>query len=91
MADYTQIIDGVHGGSSSGYIIDEHGYIVIDPKTRQIALPVDFNSTIAYAGDINSQIVRFICPETYDSHSLKDCSNHEIRWYNTGSGIGDVS
>jgi hypothetical protein len=54
-------------------------------------LPVDFNSTIAYVGDINSQMVRFICPEMYDGHSLKNCSNHEIRWYNTGSGIGDVS
>lgn len=91
MTDYTQIIDGIHGSSSSGHIIDEHEYIIIDSKTRQITLPNEFNSTIAYAGDINSQIVRFICPEEYDGHSLKECSNHEIRWYNTGSGIGDVS
>jgi hypothetical protein len=54
-------------------------------------LSSEFNSTIAYAGDINSQIIRFICPETYDGHSLKDCSNHEIRWYNVGSGVGDKS
>ena len=91
MADYKKIISDIHDGEASGYITDEHGYITIDPKTRQLSIPTDFNSVIAYAGDINSQIIRFICPNTYDGHSLSDCSNHEIRWYNTGSGIGDTS
>lgn len=91
MANYEQIIAGIHSDKTNGHIVDEHDCITIDPKTRELNLPTDFNSTIAYAGDINSQIVRFVCPITYDGHSLKDCSNHEIRWYNSGSGIGDTS
>jgi hypothetical protein len=90
MADYTLMIEGIHDGADSGYVNDEHGYITIDEK-RQLTLPEGFNPIIAYAGDINSQIVSFLCPVEYDGHSLKDCSNHEIRWYNSGSGIGDTS
>lgn len=91
MADYSQIISGIHGGNPTGHVIDEHEYIVINPETRQLEVPVNFNATIAFVGDINSQVVRFLCPKEYDGHSLKECSNHEIRWYNTSSGFGDKS
>jgi hypothetical protein len=93
MADYEQIIAGIHTDTdeASGYIIDEHDYIQIDRGTRMLSLPEGFNATVAYAGDINSQIVKFLCPKTYDKHSLANCSKHEIRWYNTGSGISSTS
>jgi hypothetical protein len=90
MADYTLMIEGIHIETDNGYINDEHGYITIDEK-RQLVLPEGFNPIIAYAGDINSQIVSFLCPIEYDGHPLRDCSNHEIRWHNSGSGIGDTS
>lgn len=90
MTDYTLIIEGIHSETGNGGVTDEHGYITIDEK-RQLTPPEGFNPIIAYAGDINSQIVSFLCPIEYDGHSLRDCSNHEIRWYNSGSGIGDTS
>lgn len=89
MADYSQIISGIHGGNVSGNVTDTDEYITINPETRQLEVPAGFNTTIAFVGDINSQVVRFLCPKEYDGHSLKDCSNHEIRWYNTSSGFGD--
>jgi hypothetical protein len=87
MANYEHIINGIHNDHTSGYVSDEHEYITIDKKTRGIKVPADFNTTIAFAGDINSQALTFECPWQYDQHSLFDCSEKKIHWYNTGSKI----
>jgi hypothetical protein len=34
MADYSQIIDGIHNGSISGQVMDNEEYIIINPETR---------------------------------------------------------
>jgi hypothetical protein len=73
MANYEHRINGIHSLTpNTGYVSDTNTneYITIKPENRQIALPTGFNPVVAYVGDVNSQIITFLCPCKYDNHSL---------------------
>ena len=46
-----------------------------------------FNKTIAYVGDVNSQIIIFKLPIYHEGHSLADCSNKKVVWTNPSNGV----
>jgi hypothetical protein len=60
---------------------------------RTFVLPEGYNTTIAYEGDVNSQIVRFKIPNKHEGYSLSACANKKLTWYNKdtkASGVSDL-
>lgn len=55
-------------------------------SSRRFVIPDGFEKTIAYEGDVNSQIITFIAPLTSDNHDLSKCTNKKLRWINLASG-----
>lgn len=64
-------------------MLDTDGVIVINNK-RQFELPENFDTVIGYEGDVNSQIIRFAYPESWEGHDLTACQ-HRLRWYHSGN------
>ena len=89
--DFSKLISSLH--DSTGTLADNFNddtILVVDNK-RQITAGKDFDTVIAYEGDINSQIVTIKINRTYDAHDLSLCTYKELRWKNLGSGVEGVS
>ena len=82
MASFDELLDSLHSGISDE---PEAGYIQITEK-RQFVPSENFDTIIAYEGDINSQIITFHTPTIADGHSLSDCDEHKIKCKNLASG-----
>lgn len=85
MAKFDSLLNQIHDATSTGALAaDENGHIKI-LNNRTFELPEGFETIIAYAGDVNSQVVTFDCPARIEGHDLSKCSNKKLRWYNTAS------
>ena len=89
--DFTNLIQSLHGGAKlqDNYESDDT-VIVIDAK-RQFTPGSEFDTIIAFEGDINSQIITFRCVRYTDKHDLSACQNKELKWKNRANGIEGVS
>ena len=88
MASFDSLLESLH---SNAVVKDSaETYIEIDNR-RQFKPSSDFDTTIAYEGDINSQIVVFKCQKIYDAHDLSKCQYKQLRWKNLTSGLEGVS
>ena len=65
--------------------------IIIVNDKRQFIIPEDYNTVLAYEGDVNSQIVTFQLPLFHESHNLSKCSHKVIRWKSLSTNIEDWS
>ena len=64
--------------------------ITINTK-RQFVVPEGYNLTLAYEGDVNSQIVTFKIPQKHEKHDLSLCGLKTLRWRNTANNVEDWS
>ena len=64
---------------------------IIINSLRQFEVPKGYNLTIAYEGDVNSQVITFKVPRIHEGHDLSECSLKTIRWKNHTSNIEDCS
>lgn len=92
---FNDILANIHDSGTAINMQDTPGandsnYIEINSK-RQFIPSSDFDTVIAYEGDINTQIVTFKCAKTYDGHDLSACDGKIIRWKNLKSGVEGVS
>jgi hypothetical protein len=87
MANFDEILRNLH---DSATLTDTDGIITITPS-RQFQVPADYNLTIGYAGDVNSQIITFKLPQSHEGHSLFNCINKKIKWKNLTSGTEGFS
>jgi hypothetical protein len=87
MANFDEILRNLH---DSATLTDTDGIITITPS-RQFQVPADYNVTIGYAGDVNSQIITFKLPQHHEGHSLFNCKNKKIKWKNLTSGTEGFS
>ena len=87
MGSFTDLMNSLHGDSIKDEVVDQPNvnYILVDTN-RQFKPQSGFNSTIAYEGDINTQIITFELPATFDGHSLQNCQSKRILWKNLASG-----
>lgn len=86
--NFQDLIDSLHSGVSD--VIEEEKNIIEINEKRQF-IPKDFDTVIAYEGDINSQIITFKSIRYSDNHDLSACQKHEIRWKNLVSGVEGTS
>lgn len=86
MANFETLLQDLHSSASeiAAKVEEQDEAIVID-YSRNFIIPENFNTTIAYEGDINSQIITFKCPAKAEGHSLIDCQEKRLRWVNQSS------
>lgn len=88
--NFSDLISSLHSNAALQDIASDTNIITINDK-RQFIPGSDFNTIIAYEGDINSQIITFRCVTTQDGHNLSACDYKELKWKNKASGIEGVS
>lgn len=87
MSSFDEMLAKLH---NNALLTDKEQCIEINNK-RQFITPPDFDTTIAYEGDVNSQIVTFVCPVTHEGHDLSQCKYKKLLWVNKTSGAEGVS
>ena len=93
MASFDELIKSLHGdgNETETSLQDSNGIIQVDVETRDFIIPDNYNTTLAYSGDVNSQIVTFQIPPTHEQHYLLGCKNKKIKWKNLASGYEDIN
>lgn len=91
MASFDSLIQGLHNSSALTDNINEDKNVIIVNEKRQLMPGESFDTTIAYEGDINSQIVTFKCIKSHDNHDLSKCAYKELKWKNKTSGAEGIS
>lgn len=86
MANFNSLLKQLHGGQAEGPVVTEMDNCITIDNNRKFILPEDFNTTIAYEGDVNSQIITFKCPKIYEGHDLSQCDTKRLRWMNEKGG-----
>lgn len=86
--DFEYMLNELH--SSIGEKIDLNNLISIDNK-RNFNVGSEFDTVIAYAGDVNSQIIIFQLPESHEGHKLSECQYKKLKWKNLGNNIEGIS
>ena len=89
--NFDSLLNNLHSTARNGALTDSDNIIEIDPATRQFKIPDGFNTIIAYEGDVNSQIITFLLPESHEGHILKECDYKQLRWKNQASGLEGTS
>lgn len=95
-SNYLNLINSLHNGSDpvqyyDGDIERDTTQFITVNKRREFDIPAGFNTTIAYEGDMNTQVITFVLPETHEGHLLSDCQIKEIRWKHLSSNIEGIS
>lgn len=92
MADFTMKLAEIHGeiNKTNAIMSDKDGIIEIT-SLREFKLPNEYNSVIAYVGDVNSQIITFQLPESHEGHKLSECNYKKLKWKNLGNNIEGIS
>lgn len=88
--NFESLLNSLHANAALTDSAEIDNYVEINSK-RQFVISPNFNTIIAYEGDINSQIITFKSVRYSDGHDLYACQNHEIRWKNLASGIEGTS
>ena len=87
--NFGALLDSLHKGAATSANLTDSDLpevILINAK-REFVVPKDYNTVIAYEGDVNSQVITFDCPLTHEGHNLSDCEHKQIRWVNQASGV----
>lgn len=92
MANFDEILANLH--SNAILTDDEISKPIVVNSRRKFEVPSDYNLILAYAGDVNSQIVTFQLPRFHEGHDLSLCANKKLKWKNMSSaaeGISDLT
>lgn len=85
--NFDVLLENLHiGGSVKLQDAESNSPIMINER-REFIVPSNFNTVIAYEGDINSQIITFDLPLFHEGHDLSKCSYKKLLWKNLSSGI----
>lgn len=92
MSTFDSILEKLHADGTGAKLTDDeyNSPITISPK-RQFVVPEGYNITLAYAGDVNSQLVTFKLPLKHEDHNLSLCTYKKLLWKNTASGAEGIS
>ena len=84
MANFDTILENLHTNSQ---VTDTDSSVITITPQRTFDVPADFNTTLGYAGDVNSQVVTFILPKSHEGHDLSLCNKHRLKWKNLANGV----
>ena len=86
MINFEETLNKLKNLHNDDSLTDEEGIIRVT-KNRAFELPNNYNTTIAFEGDVNSQIIQFSCPKHVEGHDLSKCTYKKLLWINMGSNI----
>ena len=89
MPTFDDVLRELH--NKEGVIMNDTDNLIEINSKRQFVVPSDYNLIIAYAGDVNSQIVTFKLPRSHEGHDLSKCGIKGIKWKNLSSNNEDWS
>ena len=69
---------------------ESNDFIEVDLQ-RKFIVQENYDTVLAYEGDINSQIVSFKLPLKHEDHDLSSCNYKKIRWKNLASGTEGIN
>jgi hypothetical protein len=87
MASFDDILANLHDNAK---LTDKDDVIEIT-SARKFVIPSNFDMTLAYVGDVNSQVVRFDIPSTHEGHELGACTYKKLRWRAMANGTEGTS
>jgi hypothetical protein len=87
--NFGALLDSLHKGAATSANLTDSDLpqVILINARREFVVPRDYNTVIAYEGDVNSQVITFDCPLTHEGHNLSDCEHKQIRWVNQASGV----
>jgi hypothetical protein len=91
MASFDALLADLHGAGTQIFTKDDAGQVITITSKRTFEIPEEYNLVLAYAGDVNSQIVTFSLPLTHEGHKLFACANKKVKWKNLSSSSEGVS
>ena len=91
MASFDEMLKQLHSNKGTILTDAEANEPIVINSLRQFEVPKEYNLTIAYEGDVNSQIITFKIPRMHEGHDLSECGLKTIRWKNHTSNIEDCS
>lgn len=86
MASFDQLLQQIHTGAIAAPLVAETNESITINPDRTYTLPEGYNVIVAYEGDVNSQIITFVCPIISEGHNLFECQEKRLRWKNKQSG-----
>ena len=89
-ASFDELLGSLHENANMA-VTDAPNAELIVGSNRKITAVADFDTTIAYEGDINSKTIYIQIPRYSARHELSSCSNKELKWKNLSSGLEGIS
>ena len=83
---FDNLLGSLHSQVSDTAVAPYNTNILEVDEKRQIR-PIEFDTVIAFEGDVNSQVITIKMPLYADNHDLSGCQKKVIRWKNLSSGI----
>jgi hypothetical protein len=88
---FDDLIKELHSGKGGAELVDTEPTPVMVDSKRHFVIPENYNTILAYEGDVNSQIINFKLPRHHEGHDLSLCTFKALRWKNLTSNIEDWS
>ena len=89
--NFDDIITSLHGSPVLADNKEDDNNVIVINEKRQFVPGSNFNTVIAYEGDVNSQIITFKLLKVHDNHDLSECGHKEIKWKNIASRVEGTS
>ena len=89
--EFDALLESLHQNTSETNLVESESNPIVVNNKRQFVVPTDYNTVIAYEGDVNSQLITFELPVKHEGHNLSNCSIKKLYWKNLSSGIEGIA
>lgn len=87
--NFDEILNNLH--DNINFSDTEINAPIIVTQKREFQIPQNYNTVIAYEGDVNSQIITFRIPLLHEGHDLSKCHFQKLKWKNKKNLIEGTS
>ena len=89
--EFDALLESLHQNKNETKLVESELNPIVVNNKRQFIVPTDYNTVIAYEGDVNSQLITFELPVKHEGHNLSNCSIKKLYWKNLSSNIEGVA
>ena len=89
--EFDALLESLHQNKNETKLVESELNPIVVNNKRQFIVPDDYNTVIAYEGDVNSQLITFELPVKHEGHNLSNCSVKKLYWKNLSSNIEGVA
>ena len=89
--EFDALLESLHQNKNETKLVESESNPIVVNNKRQFVIPTDYNTVIAYEGDVNSQLITFELPVKHEGHNLSNCSIKKLYWKNLSSNIEGIA